>query len=68
MCNEVNLSSFLQVCENLVLAEGQLRLVGGSTDNEGRLEIMIDFQWGTVCIDSFDVNSAKVACKQLGKP
>ena len=45
-----------------------LRLVGGTTEKEGRLEISIDNQWQTVCDDFFDNNAlgATVACRQLG--
>lgn len=43
-----------------------LRLVGGSSINEGRLEVSLDEQWGTVCSDGFDVNDARVVCKSLG--
>ncbi len=42
-----------------------LRLVGGATPLEGRLEIFIDI-WGTVCDDMFDLTDANVACKQMG--
>ena len=45
---------------------GFLRLENGSSTNQGRLEICINFVWGTVCDDSFDTNDAKVVCRQLG--
>ena len=45
---------------------GALRLVNGTTSNEGRLDICIYSVWGTVCDDSFDTNDARVACRQLG--
>ena len=43
-----------------------LRLVGGDTELEGRLEVNCDGTWGTVCGDDFDNRAATVACRQLG--
>jgi deleted-in-malignant-brain-tumors protein 1 len=47
-----------------------VRLVNGTTPNEGRVEVHINGQWGTVCDDHFasNTNAAKVVCRQLGLP
>lgn len=43
-----------------------LRLVGGSSMYEGRLQIFYNSIWGSVCDNGWDFNSARVACRQLG--
>ena len=47
---------------------GDMRLVGSTTANQGRVEICYDNQWGTVCDDSFTSIDARVVCRQLGYP
>ena len=46
--------------------DGNLWLAGGASPREGRVEVFLDGEWGTVCNDYFAEVDATVACRQLG--
>ena len=48
-----------------VCANGQVRLAGSLEENEGRLEVCVGNQWGTICDDSWNDFGATIACSQL---
>jgi len=48
--------------------DGSIRLRGGSTARQGRVEICIEGRWGTVCDSSWNSKDATVVCRQLGYP
>ena len=39
-------------------------MVGGTNDNEGRVEVCLNGQWGTVCDDFWGTVDAQVACRR----
>ena len=57
----VAISTVMSECD-----DGSVRLVGGSGDHEGRVEVCMNQAWGSVCADGWDNTDGDVVCNQLG--
>ena len=48
--------------------EGEVRLVDGIIEQEGRIEVCVNGVWGSICDDGWDKTDAHVLCRQMGHP
>ena len=63
ICRSYCIHTDLEVKE---CSDGSLRLVGGETEAEGRVEICMGGVWGTICNDHWSKEDTDVVCDQLG--
>ena len=46
--------------------DGEVRLVGGDSEREGRVEMCYNGVWGAVCADGWNKIAADIVCSELG--
>ena len=59
------LSAVLQMS---LAAKDDIRLRNGTTDYQGRVEVLVDRKWGTICSEGLGTKDAHVICRTLGYP
>ena len=57
---------FLCPVNNSACRTGDLRLVNGMSQHEGRVEVCFGGRWSSVCSEQWGPREAQVVCSQLG--
>ena len=57
---------FFNVVADSGCTQGDIRLVDGAIQQQGRVEICVSGIWSTICATGWDKTNAYVVCQQLG--
>ena len=66
ICNYVNYKAQQLVISAEYCGNGEVRLVDGESEMEGRVEMCRNGRWGTVCDKQWTDNHTAVVCRQIG--
>ena len=56
----------LHTVNSFSCSDGEIRLIGGATENEGTIQVCIGNRFGTICDVGFNSVAAGVVCSSLG--
>ena len=56
------------VLQTSLAAQDDIRLRNGASDYQGRVEVLVNRKWGTICGDGLEAKDAHVICRTLGYP
>ena len=63
----INILNFIMAYSSIdSCQDGDVRLVGGQSVYEGRVEVCFSQRWGTVTVDGWSTANAQVVCRQMG--
>ena len=65
-CLDITLKSKNYIILILLYILKEIRLADGRTPYEGRVEVLYQGEWGTICDDELGMNEANVVCRMLG--
>lgn len=56
------------LCTNVPSNLYPVRLVDGMASTEGRVELLYNGEWGSICDDHWSLVEADIVCRELGFP